>query len=112
MTYKWEIEDLIKKPSIDGLSEVVTHVPFACTGIDDATANEYTYYHLIKLPSPASDSFIEFNSLTEEQVISWVKSKVDLDLIYSIISERISMEPGEGQTMPWGTGRHTVESGK
>ena len=111
MIYKWEIEDLIKKPSIDGLSEVVTHVSFACTGIDDVTGKEHTYHHFIKLPPPAHEDFIDFNSLTEEQVVSWVKSKVDLDLVYGIISQRIEMESVDVVKMPWGYGRNDHYSG-
>lgn len=105
MTYKWEIEDLIKKPSADGLSEVVTHVPFACTATNDE-GKQHTYHHLVKLPPPSEETFTDFESLTEEQVIGWVKSQVDLDFIYGVIAERIAMTPGDGVTMPWGNGRH------
>lgn len=105
MIYTWRIEDLIKKPSVDGLSEVVTHVPFVCTGTDDNGAS-HDYYHLVKLPAPSSESFIDFNLLTEDQVIEWVKANVDTELVYSVIAERINMSQGDGTTLPWGNTNH------
>jgi hypothetical protein len=111
MIYTWIIEDLIKKSSVDGLSEVVTHVPFACVGKDETTGKEYNYHHMVKLPPPSSNSFVDFNSLTEEEVVGWVKANVDTQLIYSVISERIAMEAGDGLTIPWGTGGHEDNTG-
>jgi len=106
MIYTWRIEDLIKKPSVDGLSEVVTHVPFVCSGKDEQTGEEHDYYHLVKLPPPSADTFTDFNSLTEDQVIQWVQANVDAQLIYSVIAERINMSQGDGTTLPWGNANH------
>lgn len=75
-TYKIKVESLGTVPSLDGLSDVVKYITWKYFGSDNK--NTTFLYKETFVDEPSSDKFTEFNSLTEEQIISWIESKEDL----------------------------------
>jgi len=63
MIYKWSIE----KVSVTGDANLITHVHWRC----DATENELTTGAAGIRELAASDSFIAYETLTEQQVLDW-----------------------------------------
>lgn len=65
----WKVEGLYVAPSLDGYSDVVTQVAWACEGNNSMRG---------KLDLGASgQSFVSYADLTENLVLSWVWARVD-----------------------------------
>jgi hypothetical protein len=78
ITYNWKITELTKVPSKDGLTDVVTHIKFIYTGTSDQTDEngefkKATFKGSVPALPPNSEDFKPLNSLTEADVIEWVK---------------------------------------
>lgn len=104
ITYEWSVMGL--RRSEEGN---VIYVDWKKTGTDE---NGYTacFTQVEKLDpaNPSSDSYIPFDSLTEENVLSWVKSKVvgtylmDVDhFIQRRIQEQIETIDNISDNLPW-----------
>jgi len=76
ITYTWNVNTMDTAPSQDGLSNVVKVIHWRLN------ANDGTHYvdsySTVSLDTPDSENFTDFSDLTEEQVIGWVESKVDV----------------------------------
>ena len=87
ITYTWDVKTMDTAVSEDGLSDVVKIIHWRYT------AQEETYfatvYGTIGVDAPNPDQFTPFDSLTEEQVISWVESKLDMNEIKSSLEKQI-----------------------
>ena len=70
-TYTTTIESLRGAPSYDGKTNVITAVNFQIIGVDGE--HSHNYYGDISVDYDA-DNFIEFNNLTEANVIAWVEA--------------------------------------
>jgi len=78
----WKVEQMDRQAS-DGL---VTTVHWRATEQDgDDVASTYGSVGLER-----GDSFIEYDSLTEAQVVAWVKEKIEADTIESNLSAEIA----------------------
>jgi hypothetical protein len=71
MTLTWKIQALECKPSFDGKTNVVQTIRWNLTGVDGeyiTSVNGSTGIHYEE-----GSSFVEYNSLTEETVVTWLK---------------------------------------
>lgn len=85
VTFTWEIISMIRRSSfLDSTSntffnDVVLEVEWKLKVSE--IKNLHTFYHdrkgIVSLSTENLDSMIEYSSLTEEQVISWVKDKLN-----------------------------------
>ena len=75
ITYTWKITGVKKAPSLDGLSNVITHVNFDYTGSkgSGASKKESTFHGACPVGAPDSESFIDIDKVTEANVIEWAK---------------------------------------
>ena len=65
----WKVEGLYVAPSLDGHSDVVTQVAWACEGNNSMRG---------KLDlGAAGQPFVSYADLTEDTVLSWVWARVD-----------------------------------
>lgn len=82
---KWIITDLDSYPESDGHQNVVYNVHWSRV----ATYGSYvsTVYGVKNILFNLNGSFIPYNNLTEEQVINWLESSIDIDKISEIDSE-------------------------
>jgi hypothetical protein len=78
-TYTWTINALDVHPIQDTLTDVVYNVHWGITATSDQTDSEGNPYTINTIGtqivgSPTPDQFIDFDSLTQDDVVSWLES--------------------------------------
>ena len=71
MSHTWKVAALDYAVSQDGLSNVVTTVHWTCSKEDENGNSGYTY-GTHGLPEPDPSNFVEWDSLDEFTVLSWM----------------------------------------
>ena len=103
ITYTWSISRLDCAPSENGLTNVVKTIHWGLTGIDE-NGTSASMSNSYPLPSPTPESFTDYSTLTQETVISWLESNLDVGYIKSILSTEISSQynpPITPLPLPW-----------
>ncbi len=77
INYTWTIKSLSKTTSND-LEDVIIGTRWECTGTDDSDGVSGTFAGAtpFSLNSVDPENFVEYSSLTQEQVIGWIKNTV------------------------------------
>jgi hypothetical protein len=88
-TYEWNVNTMCVAPSADGLTDVVKSVQWKLRANNGTQFIEA--FDSIELGPPSSETFIQFNNLTQQEVISWVESKIDVNKIKQDLQERLDM---------------------
>ena len=109
MEINWTISSLECKTNENGLSNVVYKAHWKCTAIEIIEEIEYSFQlqGSLILPSPNPNSFTLYESLTEEQVITWVKDTfgvVGVQEIYDLLQNNINEQINPtiiSLTPPW-----------
>lgn len=105
ITYTWKITQLSKAPSLDGLSDVITHVRFDYTGTDADSGESHTFQGACPLPAPDAENFSALATLTEEQVLAWVQSVHGThhmeEVIKKAISDKVTPKNVEVTELDW-----------
>jgi len=94
--YSWKINDL-QRNTADGL---VTVVHFGATATDgDFSASIVNTQALER-----GDSFVNYDTLTEQTVLGWLWSKIDKDAVESALTAQIEAQkaPVTANGLPWG----------
>ena len=89
ITYDWKITALKKAPTLDGLSNVITHIKFTYTGTDEESGESHTFNGACPVPPPSADNFTSIESLTEETVIELAKENHPTDHMDEVIEKAI-----------------------
>ena len=84
ITYTWKIEELEWINRLSGLAKVVSTVKGTCEGTQDDHICWIPF--TASLAAPESDSMIDYNDLTESQVVGWVKTALGAEKVASIES--------------------------
>ena len=103
ITYTWKITAMKKAPSLDGLSDVITHVNFEYKGVDK-DGNEGTFNGACPLPGPDKDNFIALSKATEADVIEMAKANHPVDHMNEVIEKQIADKitpKNEEVDLPW-----------
>ncbi len=93
INYTWSIINVIVNPSVTVDSttyeNVVEEIIWRCTGIE--TGTNTTAYEEQTWPIGFEDpsSFIEFDNLNIDLIISWIMSEVEKDNQYRIVAGKI-----------------------
>jgi len=103
ITYTWSISKLDCAPSENGLTDVVKIIHWSLTGQDEngisaSMSNSYP------LSSPSPEGFADYSTLTQETVIGWLESNLDVGYIKSILSNEITSQynpPITSLPLPW-----------
>jgi len=74
ITYDWKITAMKKAPVLEGLSDVITHIRFDYTGTDADSGETHVFPGACPIGLPDAENFTELASLTEADVIEWVKA--------------------------------------
>ena len=103
ITYTWSILQLDCAPSENGLTNVVKIIHWGISGADEngITASLNNSY---PLPSPSPEAFDDYSTLTEETVISWLESNLDVGYIRTKLSNEIVSQynpPITSLPFPW-----------
>ena len=103
ITYTWKITAMKKAPSLDGLSDVITHVNFEYKGVDE-NGNEGVFNGACPLPGPDKDNFIELSKATEADVIEMAKANHPVEHMNEVIEKQIADKitpKNEEVDLPW-----------
>lgn len=93
MSYEWVITAMKKAPTLDGLSNVITHVNFDYTGTDADSGLAGVFHGACPLVAPEEDAeFIELADLTEAKVIEWAQAAHPTEHMNSVIEEDINRQ--------------------
>lgn len=110
LSYEWKITAMKKAPSLDGLSDVITHVNFEYKGTDADSGEEAVFNGACPIGAPDSESFTALGELTEADVIAWAQANHPTDhmneVIEKAISEKITPKNEEAE-MPWAPAEET-----
>lgn len=91
MSYEWAITAMKKAPTLDELSDVITHVNFIYTGTDADSGHSFVFNGACPLAAPQEgDEFIALADLTEAKVIEWAQAAHPVDYMNSVIEEEIN----------------------
>ncbi len=95
MTTTWKIAQLDRQTS-DGL---VTTAHYTVNAVD----GEYSAGSYGTVGFERGDTFISYDSLTEAQVIAWVKDKLDVEAIEASLAAQIALQkaPVTATGVPW-----------
>lgn len=95
MTTTWKISQLDRQTS-DGLVTTAHWRVEAVDGVHSASAYGTVGFE-------RGDTFIAYDSLTEAQVIAWVKDKLDVEAIEASLAAQISLQkaPVTATGVPW-----------
>lgn len=103
ITYTWNISKLDCAPAENGLTNIVKVIHWGLVGVDEngvsaSMSNSYP------LPSPSPEAFTDYSTLTQETVISWLESNLDVGYIKSRLSNEIASQynpPITSLPLPW-----------
>ena len=104
ITYTWSILQLDCAPSENGLTNVVKIIHWGLTGTDEngITASLNNSY---SIPSPSSEVFADYSTLTEETVISWLESNIiGVEHLQTVLANKIASKynpPITPLPLPW-----------
>ena len=104
LSYEWKITAMKKAPSLDGLSNVITHVNFEYKGTDADSGEEAVFNGACPIGAPNSENFTDLANLTEADVITWVQANHPVDHMNEVIEKQISdkITPKNIEAeMPW-----------
>lgn len=87
VTYTWNVNTMDAAPSEDGLTDVVKVVHWRLTASDGV--HSVDAYSTVSLDSPDPEHYTAFADLTQEQVISWVESRLDVDSLKSNLETQL-----------------------
>jgi hypothetical protein len=91
MSYEWAITAMKKAPTLDGLSNVITHINFKYTGTDADSGHVAIFNGACPLETPEEGAeFIELADLTEAKVIEWAKAAHPTNHMNQVIEEEIN----------------------
>ena len=114
LTYSWKITALKKAPSLDGLSNVITHMRFDYTGTDTDSGNSYTFHGACPVGAPNPENFKSIETLTEADVIEWAKANHPTDhmneVIERYINEKLTPTQEEVTDLEWLNPTETPEA--
>lgn len=105
-TKNWVINQMDTKPTEDGLTDVVSIVHWrrqATEVVGDKTYIVETYGSC-SMPSADAESFIAFDSLTEETVTAWLEATLDVSVIDAGLDAKLELEknpPLVQKLAPW-----------
>lgn len=103
INYEWKITAMKSAPSLDGLSDVITHINFEYKGTDE-DGNEGVFNGACPIPAPDAENFKALADLKEADVIEWAKENHPTDHMNEVIEKQISdkITPKNVETdMPW-----------
>jgi hypothetical protein len=102
MTKTFKILSIKNRNNLDTFNNVVTHVTYRVTATEDEIQAEYVGTCSLPLPSPGQ--FLDFSTLTEQEVINWIQGIINLpkldEVLQKLIINKKYPEPVEVE-LPW-----------
>jgi len=106
MALSYTIDKLVRNTSDGG----VVRVRAIASMVDgDITVSDMVHANFT--PDPSADNFVDFDSLTEADVIGWVESSIDVDAVTASLQAKMDSvnTPATAVGMPWVTEEEPAE---
>jgi len=104
ISYTWTVQDMASQVQLDGYTDVVVQVGWACSGTNGVYSA--TIPGLTRIAFNDTSTYTPYADLTEEQVLSWVwSSGVDEAGVQAQIDTQIELQinpPIVMLPLPWG----------
>jgi hypothetical protein len=103
MQYDWIIDTLWVKPTEGSLTDVVITAAWRCTGQLESNGKTYSasVYSTCSFAPPDPSSFIQYDSLTLDEVLNWVyASGVDKQVTEEAVAQQIENQINPPVIMP------------
>lgn len=103
ITFKWEVVRLDAAPSENGLNNVVKNIHWKYHINDGVNSTHIVGSMGLFPPNPAS--FVDYNDLTEADVVSWLETIVDKEELQESLMvqlQAITNPPVISKPLPWG----------
>jgi hypothetical protein len=103
ITYTWGIYKLDCAPSENGLIDVVKIVHWRLAGVDENGVSA-SIDNSYPLPSQIPEAFTDYSTLTEETVIGWLESNLDVGYLHTYLANEIASKynpPITPLPLPW-----------
>ncbi len=98
ITYKWSIVAMRTLPAVGGLNNVVRDVEWKVVATKDGIKRDVSAF--VRLSAPSSDSFTNYANLTQDQVLGWVKSTLDVQAIEAELANQFTAVSRQS-ALPW-----------
>jgi hypothetical protein len=107
IVYQWEIMNLHPKKSLDGLNDVISAITYVYRGMREDGVDLFISGKL-DLPSPNTETFINYSGITQETIISWLENNLNVEEFKTQIQNNIDSESsrlvgGYNLPLPWAT---------
>jgi hypothetical protein len=102
-TYSWVIDSMEVIPSVDGLTNVVSIINWSYNGVSSIGTNGKISSTSV-VPLPSSENFTPYDELTQDTVISWLESVLNISNLQSRIDTQINLienPPTVNIPLPW-----------
>lgn len=103
ITYTWSISRLDCALAENGLTDVVKVIHWGYTGQDENGVSA-SLNNSYPLPEPNPEAFTDYSTLTEETVIGWLESSLDVRYLQTTITNQIVCKynpPITPLPLPW-----------
>ena len=103
ITYTWNISKLDCAPIENGLTNIVKVIHWSLTGVDGSGVSA-SIKNSYPLPSPSPEGFTDYSTLTEETVINWLESNLDVGYLHTYLANEITSQhnpPITSLPLPW-----------
>lgn len=88
VNFKWNVNPMDCVIDEDGLTNVVQTVHWRLTGTDENNVSSEVY-GATSFPTPSQEGFIPFDQLTEDIVVGWLSSVLDVPDMEKQIADAI-----------------------
>jgi hypothetical protein len=113
ITYTWNITQLDCAPSENGLANVIKTIHWTYTAQEtDGDQLISSCNNCYPLTSPTPEQFVDFETLTEEQVIGWLENSLDISVLQNNLANQIITQrnpPIAPLPLPWSKVDEVVE---
>lgn len=94
-TYNWEILSITKMNLVDN-NNVIFKIIWRLIGIDpNGVEGVFKGSTELTIPDQFDDNFIEYENITQENIINWIQQILNMDDVYSAIDD--AMEKNKQQ---------------
>ena len=106
MALSYTIDKLVRNTTDGGVIRVR-----AIASMVDGDITVSDMVHVSFTPDASADGFVDFDSLTEADVISWVESSIDVDAVTAGLQAKLDSvkAPATAVGMPWVTEEAAAE---
>jgi trehalose utilization protein len=88
VTYTWMVHSMATKPSVSGVSNAVQKIYWECQGREGSSMMRAQ--GCVELADPDPENFVNYDDLTEDDVLNWVWGNVGKEKVEDALASRVS----------------------